>query len=354
MRDATKFKWSKTEWRGAAWCLPVIAAWVFIGIIRGHERWVVYAVAGAFSVSYGEFQNLGHRRVLPRAIMLVGTAAAAWAGNVAGFYGWYYWVLLATVSGFLFGAMTMLGYGAWWIGLRWMISLIVYGSHAAHPMAASVYGLALMAGGVSQLIFLLGTARFTDRWFEPQDQPPLNIAGSVASAMLRSVNPANIGGRYALRVAAAMAATTVIWKFWGLPNGYWTPMTAAILLKPDFHEASIRGINRLIGTLAGAGLMSLVLAAARPGPIALGALLLWSICCCLALMRVNYAIFVACVTGYVVLLFSTLGLPEPIVAVHRILATLVGAAVALAVSLIPIDYSERAVGERAVGGRVGG
>jgi hypothetical protein len=102
---------------------------------------------------------------------------------------------------------------------------------------------------------------------------------------------------------------------------------------PDFHESAIRGVNRLTGTLAGAGLMTIALALVRPGPALLAGLLLLAIWGCLAFMRVNYAPFVVCATMYVVLLFSNLGLPEPEVAWHRAQATLAGAAVAFLASL---------------------
>jgi uncharacterized membrane protein YccC len=118
--------------------------------------------------------------------------------------------------------------------------------------------------------------------------------------------------------------------FWRLPNGYWTPLTAAILLKPDVREVFVRGINRLVGTLAGATLVTIIVALARPTSLQLALLLLVAVWGCLTILRVNYALFVTCITSYVVLLFAMLGLPEPIVAWDRLQATLAGAAVALA------------------------
>jgi uncharacterized membrane protein YccC len=123
---------------------------------------------------------------------------------------------------------------------------------------------------------------------------------------------------------------------WGLPNGYWTPMTAVILLKPDRYETTLRILRRVLGTLAGAGVTTLVVALLRPDRPLLGVLLLLAVWGCFTLQRVNYALFAMCVTAYVVLLLSALGLPEPIVAWHRMLATLAGAAIALAAQLISV------------------
>jgi len=219
--------------------------------------------------------------------------------------------------------------------MQWMIGLLVYGSHAFGPIPAAYNALAVVIGGASQVIFVITVSRCVARWFPPQDQPPMNPAKSLLAAVEQDINPETIQGIYALRVAAAMVITTMIAHFSGYPNGYWMPMTAAILLRPDFYEATIRGLNRFAGTLIGAGLMTIVLAWDRPGPMALGCLLMLSIFGCLSLLRVNYALFVACATAYVVLLFSLIGLPDAIVAVHRVVATVVGATVALIVSLFP-------------------
>ena len=50
----------------------------------------------------------------------------------------------------------------------------------------------------------------------------------------------------------------------------------------------------------------------------------------------HYALFAVCITAYVVLMLSELGLPELEVAWHRVEATLVGAAIALVVHLVPV------------------
>ena len=50
---------------------------------------------------------------------------------------------------------------------------------------------------------------------------------------------------------------------------------------------------------------------------------------CSAFMRVNYAILSLAITSYLVLLFAIGGLPQPLVALHRVEATLLGGAIAL-------------------------
>jgi hypothetical protein len=337
IRDAFTAEWGRMYNRGALACLPIIAAWIFIGVIHRQESWATFAIAGAMSAAFGAFQKLGESQAKAMALLLAGIAVAAWAGSVAGFLGWYYWAMLATICGLGFGALTTLGYGAWWMGLQWMIALVVYGSHAAGPLQAGQNALAVIAGGVSEILFLAVLGRSFAPWFPKQDQPPFASDESFRQSLeqIKNLNFKDDGGRYALRVAAGMAMATTLSHLWGLPNGYWTPMTVIILLKPDFRKASVRGISRVLGTLLGAGVVTLSIAVARPSPVVLGCLLLSAIWACLTFMRVNYALFAAWITAYVVLLFSTLGLPEPTIAFHRVLATLAGAAIALVVSLPP-------------------
>ena len=57
---------------------------------------------------------------------------------------------------------------------------------------------------------------------------------------------------------------------------------------------------------------------------------------CYAFLRVNYAILSMAITMYVVLLFAFAGLPEPLVALHRAVATLLGGVIALSTHLLGI------------------
>lgn len=336
-RDARKSDWSNTNLRGGLICLPVITAWIFFGVVSRNHPGAVLAVAGAFTVGFGAFQRLAPRRLWPMAATLIGLALATWLGCVAGWAGWGYMAVVATICGFVFGAVTMLGYGAWWVGLQWMIALIVYGAHSADPAGATINALYVLAGGGSQLVFLALILPLTHRWFRQQIQPSLDVTGSLPAALRRNMQLSSPGGRHALRVALALALGTVVNHFSRLPNGYWVPMTAAILLKPDWHETTVRSLNRLLGTLAGAGVMTLIVAYLRPSPPLLGLLVMIAIWGSFTLQRVNYALFATCVTSYVVLLLTALHLPEPMVAGHRVLATLAGAGIALAVHAVPLS-----------------
>lgn len=307
----------------------MIAWWIFVGLLSREYAWATLAAAGAVSVGFGAFQRLGEGRLRPMLVTLCGIAIGTWVGTVTAQAGWIYLVFIAGLAGFGFGAMTTLGYAAWWIGLQWMIALLVYGAHPAGPAPASRDALAVLAGGAAQLGVLLALQPFTLHWFHRQEQPPLEIGRPLFRALAANVDPRTAGGKYSMQVGVAVAGGVAVNHVWGLPNGYWIPMTVAILLKPRVHETAVRGLNRLLGTLAGAGAITLLVALLRPDPAELGLFLLLAVWACYAVQRVNYGIFATCITSYVVLLLSLLGLPEPAVAWHRVLATLVGAAIAL-------------------------
>ncbi len=272
-------------------------------------------------------------------VLLVGVIAAAWAGSVAGHFAWYAWVILATACGYAFGRLSALGYGAWWMGLQWMIALLVYGSHFAGPVEALRNAMAICAGGASQIIFLMLTGLFTDRWFSYQDQPPLEPMDSIAAALFRDLNPASAAGEFAsarrrrhLRRHANLSSMEFAERILdpddrsdlaaaGFPgshdsrrqprrgygggggsddpgSGPCPPRAARAgrfidpidLGLPDFHARQLRAIRRLRDFLCGNPFF-------RDGP------------------------------------------PSAIVALHRVLATLVGAILALLVSLVPIPWA---------------
>src|SRR5690349_4751518 len=86
-QDAWTATWSATNARAGLLCLPVIAAWVFIGVLSGRHESAVLAVAGAVAVGFVAFQNLGHRRTRSMIITLVGICLATFAGCVTGYAG---------------------------------------------------------------------------------------------------------------------------------------------------------------------------------------------------------------------------------------------------------------------------
>jgi hypothetical protein len=89
--------------------------------------------------------------------------------------------------------------------------------------------------------------------------------------------------------------------------GYWIAMTILIVLRSELRDTVRITMTRVIGTMAGAGVATIIVSLVRPSQtilVALIAVMAWG---CHASLRVNYALFSMLVTGYIALLFAFWG-----------------------------------------------
>jgi len=135
--------------------------------------------------------------------------------------------------------------------------------------------------------------------------------------------------RHALRLAGALGAGTLLAALLPYEHRYWLPLTALVVLKPDFTSTFARGVGRIVGTVAGAVAASALAATLRPGPLLLAVLLVLAAWACYAVLFANYALYGLSVTAFVVFLLAFAGLPESSVVADRVEATVLGGALAL-------------------------
>jgi uncharacterized membrane protein YccC len=135
--------------------------------------------------------------------------------------------------------------------------------------------------------------------------------------------------RHGLRLAGTLAIAVGASLLLSLPHRYWLPMTAMLVLRPDFTATFTRGVSRIVGTLVGAGLVTLVLAELRPDVAGLTALVIvWCFAACATLFA-NYAVYSVCIASLVVTLLAFTGAPGASLAGERSLYTVCGAGLAL-------------------------
>jgi uncharacterized membrane protein YccC len=135
--------------------------------------------------------------------------------------------------------------------------------------------------------------------------------------------------RHGLRLAGTLAIAVGASLLLSLPHRYWLPMTAMLVLRPDFTATFTRGVSRIVGTLVGAGLVTLVLAELRPDVGGLTALVIvWCFAACATLFA-NYAVYSVCIASLVVTLLAFTGAPGASLAGERSLYTVCGAGLAL-------------------------
>lgn len=160
----------------------------------------------------------------------------------------------------------------------------------------------------------------------------LSLAGSgpleALAAIRAQLTPQSAIFRHALRVASVAAIGTAAIVLLALRHGLWLPMTALVILQPDYGATFSRALQRTAGTIAGAVLAGILLATLHGTPmfdVAIGVLLFATF----ALLRRRYGWGVTFLTPLIILLLGMSG-PDPRTdVIYRIVDTLAGAGLAI-------------------------
>ena len=153
---------------------------------------------------------------------------------------------------------------------------------------------------------------------------------SAFATLTASLTPRSAAFRHAIRSAVCFGLALWISRLLRLPHGYWVPMTVAIVLRADYAATFSYGLLRVSGTVLGLILTTALLHFLPADP--------WVRLAVMAVLcggfryfgTVHYGVAVASLTGMVVLLLAFAGeAPEPTM-IARLVATLLGSAMALA------------------------
>jgi uncharacterized membrane protein YccC len=141
--------------------------------------------------------------------------------------------------------------------------------------------------------------------------------------------------RHALRWGIALGASVAIYRFVDLQgHGYWIPLTVLFVLKPSTADTWERMAMRAVGTIAGLIVATAVAEALGVSPVPVAIALAFAGCLAYALLALEYALFTAAITVFVVLLTDSLGEAALKAADQRALATVIGLAVAACAVLV--------------------
>ena len=178
-------------------------------------------------------------------------------------------------------------------------------------------------------------------------KPPLSRMVPVAArAVRRQLQPRSAIFQHAVRIAGVVTAAYLLARLLGFGHGYWAPMTAAMVMRPDFAQTYSRGVGRLAGTVVGVGVSTLVVQLADPGEWLSAALAVVCIGGAYLTLRTGYALMTVCISSYVVFLLGLQPGDPLATAFERVGLTLLGGSVALvAYALFPTWQSAR-LGER--------
>ncbi len=332
LRDAVSFDWSQFQPLAALYCLPAIIGLLVVGERSGHEPEGLIAAAGALPVGFGAFQHLTRLREGPMLLAAVGIGVSAAVGTlVSGVLGLE--ALTAGLWGFGLGLFTALGTANWWVLLQCAVALVIAVTFPADLAHAGERAALVLAGGAAQIAVIGLLWRVAPRPFigiaPPNEQPPPHSLAEARDTLRRDIlSSARLW--YCAALGLSTAAGVVVFRLLGFQNGYWVPMTVLLVLRWGGLRVTLaRALARCLGTLLAAAATTLFAALAQPAPATLIALGIVSAWACYALQWVNYAAFSVFITAYVVFGFAVDGLPEPVVAGHRALATLLGGVVAV-------------------------
>ncbi len=177
------------------------------------------------------------------------------------------------------------------------------------------------------------------RWAGSQGEIRARKVDTAMPRALRNVAPlallranldfSSVAFRHAVRLAVVLALASAISRRIGISHGYWMPMTAAIVLRPDFGATLNFGLLRMLGTIAGLVLTTVLLYLTPQSPWAHLALMAVLCFAFRYLATAHYGVAVAALTGTVVILLSFEGVASNAAATERVVYTVLGCVLAL-------------------------
>ena len=355
--DLYTFNWDKADLRQPLVSAAAVALCLFAGILAGHPGGGLIAGGGALTIGFGPNQRIADSRLVPTLAGIFATSTATLAGTIVGHKG-YALVIAASFSAFIYGVLTAQNTGLSWVGQQACVALVIASAYPTGPKAALTRAGLIAAGGVVQLLFTAAGLHLTRHLPADIAALPTTLARSFSNredttagellTELRDLShtlPAlshleTLG--YALRLTLTVALATELYHRIDIQSGYWIPMTAVLVQKPAFFETLSRATARTLGTVLGAWLCTLLLAHISLSPTALALFTALFALFAFITNPVNYGLFAACLTGYIVFLLSLNQVPAPVIAHRRALCTLAGAIIALSIHIDALRRHRRA------------
>src|SRR5664279_499109 len=140
--------------------------------------------------------------------------------------------------------------------------------------------------------------------------------------------------RHALRVSFATLAGFIISEFLPLGHSYWILLTIIVILKPAYSITKRRNRDRLLGTIAGAGIGVVILFIVKDRQLMIGCMIILMVLS-YSFMRTRYLLFVTLMTPYILILLYILN-PGHFrnLILDRIIDTAIGSGIALLANLL--------------------
>ncbi|MCQ4205540.1 FUSC family protein [Streptomyces longispororuber] len=157
----------------------------------------------------------------------------------------------------------------------------------------------------------------------------LRLVPVVVRSVRRELRPDSPVFRHAVRLATVTVLGYLIATRLPLGHGYWAPVAAVMVMRPDFHRTYARAVARLAGTLVGVALATGMVRALGPDARLFGVLAVVSAGLAYTLIRTGYAYSQCFTAAYVVFLLAMGGQAWEQTVPERVVLTLLGGALAM-------------------------
>jgi len=332
--DTTLFPWVKRTPADGIRATIAVAIALIVGQLAGHPGAGAIAASSAFTVGFAIFHEALASALLSMGIVTIGIASATLTASYCA--EWTPLVLLlAILAATNYALLAALSPTAGWIGQQCAVFVVVAsffpdGLHYALGRTSMV-----LVGGASQMLVFTVFYLSYERARVPVDAPfstrLRDRLWQLFTQFRQELQPSHSVTFYAVRLSVTLVLCTAIYRHFHVPNGYWSPMTGLLVLKPDWSNTLSRSVARLTGTLIGVGIgivIALYIPLTTPIILLLVVVFAWA---SFSLQAVNYAAFSLCVTLYIVCLFHFGGFSETAAAHVRLFNTALGGTIALLV-----------------------
>lgn len=239
--------------------------------------------------------------------------------------------LLGVAAGYCFSVSLRLAI----LGLSVTLALLVAQGLFLPSEDAAPALLWATVGALGQALWSLLVWLFADRAGEDEESGWSWPAARAALASNLTLASPNL--RHAIRFGVSLAAGVALYRLLDMHvHGFWIPLTILFVMRPEIDETHRRLLLRALGTVLGLVVATAAAEAFASDDLVSGAILTASAALAFGLLTVQYALFTAAITVYVVLLSDTLGEPALQAADERATGTVLGILIAfLAFSIWP-------------------
>ncbi|MEU9057760.1 FUSC family protein [Streptomyces sp. NPDC048430] len=157
----------------------------------------------------------------------------------------------------------------------------------------------------------------------------LKLVPVVLLSMRRELRRGSTILRHAERVSVVTAAGYLIGLALPFGHGYWAPMTAVMVMRPEFTHTYSRSVGRFMGTVLGVAVATGIVQVAHPNAELSAVLAVLCAALMYLLMRTGYAVGQVCASAYVVFLLGMAGDDWSQTVPERVVLTLLGGLLAM-------------------------